>query len=92
MAIITPASESFLSMIPPADFPVDGGISSPHSLRTVRKGGSSTALISVEVGELRVLTEFLAAFARYITDRHNPEASADTLRAYRAALRFYGDA
>ena len=90
MAVITPASDSFPSMIPPADFPIDDETAAPGPVRRVRGSQNPAALMAVEVEEMQVLTGFLAAFARYIADRHNPDASSAVLRRYRAAIRFYG--
>ena len=92
MALLTPVSDSLPSMIPPVDFPVEGRMYDTESVRVVHRRGSANALVTIEAEELRVLTDLLAAFSRYITDRHNPDASFDTLQAYRAAMRFYGDA
>ena len=90
MAVIIPASDSFPSMIPPADFPIDEEAVGPGVIRRVRGSQNQAALMAVEVEEMRVLTDFIAAFARYIADRHNPDASNAVLRKYRAAIRFYG--
>lgn len=86
MAMITPASDAFPSMIPPTDFPADdraGGFSHEAD----KTAGAS--LVCIEPRELNVLTGFLAAFSRYLADRHNPEASAGVMAGYRAAIRFY---
>lgn len=102
MAMITPASDAFPSMIPPSDFPSDF---SPDVLSEGDSKGDSgdvaenalpqdspeeeKRLVFVESRELHVLAAFLAAFSRYMADRHNPDASFEVLARYRAALRFY---
>lgn len=85
MAMISPA-DSIPSMIPPTDYPLDGppGAFRERAARRRESGG-----ITIEARELSFLTGFLAAFSRYINDRHDPEASAEVMRRYRAALRFY---
>ena len=85
MAIITPI-DSIPTMIPPTDYPLDG----PPG--TIRERGASRRKnnnITIEVRELHILTEFLTAFGGYINDRHNPDASAEVIRRYRAAVSFY---
>ena len=84
-------SDTFPSMIPPEDFPVDGGAASSTSVRGPYKRRNKSVLLSVEAEEMRVLTDFLAAFGRYFADRHNPDTSAGVLKAYHAAMRFYGE-
>ena len=89
MAMITPASDAFPSMIPPSDFPPSGKEPSPKHIRKAREKASNNTLMSIEVEEIRVLTEFLAAFCRYMNDRFDPTTTADVLQRYYAAMRFY---
>lgn len=102
MAMITPASDAFPSMIPPSDFPSDfpPDVPSDNDSEDNSESGSEDALpqnspeeekrlVFVESRELHVLAAFLAAFSRYMADRHNPDASFEVLARYRAALRFY---
>lgn len=85
MAMITPA-DTIPTMIPPTDYPLDGppGEFRPRAIRQHKNNS-----ITIEVRELYILTDFLAAFSEYINNRHNPDASARVMRRYRAALSFY---
>ena len=85
MAMITPA-DSIPTMIPPADYPMDDQPGEFHGRAISRRKNNS---ITIEVRELYVLADFLAAFSEYINDHNNPEASAKVMRRYRAALSFY---
>ena len=92
MAMITPASDAFPSMIPPSDFPSGDAPDDPFEDVLPRDSSEEERkLVFIESRELHVLTGFLAAFSRYMADRHNPDASFDVLARYRAALRFYND-
>ncbi len=85
MAMITPA-DSIPTMIPPADYPLEG---QPGEFQTRPISRHKNNSITIEVRELYVLSDFLAAFSDYINNRNNPEASAKVMRRYRAALSFY---
>lgn len=87
MPTITPA-DTYPEMIPPTDFPLDSGTA--KAVRAREMGDRyQWGLMTVEKQEISVLSRFLTAFGRYLSDRHNPDRSAEVLRRYRDAVRFY---